>query len=289
MEKANSHGHESDSDNRHTAHGAGQDDLRSRFRYRLKDFDLSAPSSKLDYTRKVFSVVAVRYDVITRLLSFGRDGRWKQIMLARLPKGSAPDAGSAQQLFACLDLACGTGDISRLLAHQYPYGRIDAVDLNPEMLRRARARTDLANIRFHQVNMNELPFDDASYNIVTGGYALRNSPHLATTFREIYRVLKPGGTAAFLEFSTSHVPRLRSIQLKLLGAWGGFWGRLFHGNPEVYSYIAKSLFYYPDFVELPRLMTRIGFRRVHQKRLLFGMLALTFARKAVLDESKVWR
>ena len=69
-------------------------DLRSRFRYRLKDFDLSAPPSKLDYTRKVFSVVAVRYDVITRLLSFGRDGRWKQIMLARLPKNPSPGAGS---------------------------------------------------------------------------------------------------------------------------------------------------------------------------------------------------
>ena len=263
-----------------------RDDLRSRFRYRLKDFDLSAPPSKLDYTRKVFSVVAVRYDVITRLLSFGRDGRWKQIMLARLPRGSVPDAGSTQRSFACLDLACGTGDISRLLAHQYPYGRIDAVDLNPEMLRRARLRTNCANIRFHQADMNVLPFHDASYDIVTGGYALRNSPHLATTFQEILRVLKPGGTAAFLEFSTSPVVRLRSIQLKLLGFWGGFWGWLFHGNPEVYSYIAKSLSYYPDFVELPRLMTRIGFRRIRQKKLLGGMLALTFARKSSEDESK---
>ena len=245
-------------------------DLRSRFRYRLKDFDLSAPVSKLDYTRKVFSVVAVRYDVITRLLSFGRDGRWKKILLSRLPKHPAP---------ACVDLACGTGDISRLLAQRYPGGRVDAVDLNPDMLRRARARTGQANIRFHQVNMNELPFRDSSCEIVTGGYALRNSPHLPTTFDEIFRVLKPGGTAAFLDFSTSHVPRIRDIQLKLLAFWGGLWGWIFHRNPEVYSYIAKSLSYYPDFVELPRMMTGVGFRRVHQKRLLLGMLALTFARK----------
>ena len=238
----------------------------------MKNFDLSAPSSKLDYTRKVFTVVAFRYDVITRLLSFGRDGRWKRIMLSLLPK----DTGSS---FACLDLACGTGDISRLLALRYPGGRVDAVDLNPEMLRRARARTDLPNIRFHQVNMNELPFDDASFDIATGGYALRNSPHLPTTFREIHRVLKPGGTAAFLEFSTSHIPRLRGLQLRLLNAWGGFWGWIFHRNPEVYSYIAKSLSYYPDFVELPLMMAGIGFRRIQQKRLLLGMLALTFARK----------
>jgi len=238
----------------------------------LKNFDLSAPGSKLDYTRKVFTVVAVRYDVITRLLSFGRDGRWKRIMLSLLPKDTASS-------FACLDLACGTGDISRLLALRYPRGRVDAVDLNPEMLRRARAQTDLPNIRFHQVNMNELPFDDASFDIVTGGYALRNSPHLATTFREIHRVLKPGGTAAFLEFSTSPVPRMRGVQLRLLGAWGGFWGWVFHRNPEVYSYIAKSLSHYPDFVALPRMMTDIGFRRVRQKRLMLGMLALTFARK----------
>jgi demethylmenaquinone methyltransferase/2-methoxy-6-polyprenyl-1,4-benzoquinol methylase len=92
-------------------------------------------------------------------------------------------------------------------------------------------------------------------------------------------VLKPGGTAAFLEFSTSHVPRLRGLQLRLLGAWGGVWGWIFHRNPEVYSYIAKSLSYYPDFVELPLMMARSGFSRVRQKRLLLGMLALTFARK----------
>jgi ubiquinone/menaquinone biosynthesis C-methylase UbiE len=47
----------------------------------------------------------------------------------------------------------------------------------------------------------------------------------------------------------------------------------------VYSYIAKSLSYYPDFNELSRMMTAAGFRRVHQKKLLLGMLALTFARK----------
>jgi ubiquinone/menaquinone biosynthesis methyltransferase len=252
-------------------------DLRSRFRYRLKDFDLSAPGSKLDYTRKVFSVVAVRYDVITRLLSFGRDGRWKRIMLARLPVDSARE--NPDRSFACLDLACGTGDISRLLARQYPHGTVDAVDLNPEMLRRAKVRTDLSNIRFHETDMNRLPFGDASYDIVTGGYALRNSPHLPTTFKEVYRVLKPGGTAAFLEFSTSPVPGLRKLQLRLLGAWGGFWGWIFHRNPEVYSYIAKSLSYYPDFIALPRMMTGTGFRQVHQKRLLLGMLALTFARK----------
>ncbi len=244
-----------------------------KFHYYLKDFDLSAPGSKLDYTKKVFTVVAVRYDVITRLLSFGRDGRWKQIMLSLLPKDPAKS-------LACLDLACGTGDISRLLAARYPRGTVDAVDLNPEMLRRARARTNFPNIRFHQANMNELPFEDASYDVVTGGYALRNSPHLATTFREIHRVLKPGGTAAFLEFSTSHVPRLRAVQLRLLGAWGGFWGWIFHRNPEVYSYIAKSLSYYPDSVELPRMMAVTGFLRVRQKKLLLGMLALTFARKA---------
>ena len=92
-------------------------------------------------------------------------------------------------------------------------------------------------------------------------------------------MLKPGGTAAFLEFSTSPSRRLRMIQLRLLGAWGGFWGWIFHRNPEVYSYIAKSLSFYPDFVALPRMMTGIGFRRVHQKKLLLGMLALTFAQK----------
>lgn len=251
-------------------------DGRTRYRQRLKDFDLDLPERKLAYTRLVFSAVARRYDVITRILSFGRDRRWKQLLMQGLPDcGQIPSA-------VCLDLASGTGDIVRLLANRYPHGVIDAVDLNPEMIARARRRlrrAARATITLHLANMNELPFADGRFDVVTGGYALRNAPHLADALREIHRVLKPGGIAAFLEFSTWHAPRVRRLQLRLLELWGGVWGLLLHGNPEVYAYISRSLAKFPDFEELPRTFERAGFRDTRQRRLFGGMLALTFALK----------
>ena len=244
--------------------------MTGRFRLRLKDFDLGSPASKLAYNRDVFTVVAPRYDVITRLLSFGRDGRWKRMLVGRLPDSVSPRA---------LDLACGTGGISRLLAARYPSGNIDAVDINPEMLRRARARTPATNVAYHTAGMQALPFPDQSYDIVTGGYALRNAPSLSQALREIYRVLKPGGIAAFLEFSASSRKPLRRLQYALLRFWGGLWGFLFHGNPEVYSYIAESLSLFPDAVELLALLRSHGFIHPRSRMLLGGFLALTVAQK----------
>lgn len=245
-------------------------ELRGRFRLRLKDFDLGNPVSKLAYNRDVFSVVAPRYDVITRLLSFGRDGRWKRILVGRLPDLTAP---------SIVDLACGTGGISRLLASRYPGGRVDAVDINPQMLLRARARTRAQNVLYHAAGMDELPTADGSVDIVTGGYALRNAPSLTRTLDEIHRVLKPGGTAAFLEFSRSRYAPLSALQISLLRFWGGLWGCLFHGNPEVYSYIAESLSHFPNAADFLALLRSRGFVRARSKMLLGGFLALTFARK----------
>lgn len=243
---------------------------RGRFRLRLKDFNLGNPVSKLAYNRDVFSVVAPRYDVITRLLSFGRDGRWKRILIGRLPNLRNASA---------IDLACGTGGISRLLAARYPAGRVDAVDINPEMLLRARARTRARNVVYHAASMEQLPAADGSADIVTGGYALRNAPSLTRTLDEILRVLKPGGIAAFLEFSRSPRPSLSALQLSLLRFWGGIWGRLFHGNPEVYSYIAESLAHFPHSTDFLALLRRRGFVRARSKMLLGGFLALTLAWK----------
>jgi demethylmenaquinone methyltransferase/2-methoxy-6-polyprenyl-1,4-benzoquinol methylase len=249
------------------------------FTERLADFDLRRPASKRDYNRRVFRAVAPRYGVITRLLSFDMDAWWKRALVAGLPAVAGnprPPGGVSPR---ALDLACGTGDISLLLARRFPGARIEGLDLSPAMLARARRRPGAAGVRFRLGDLDRLPFPAESFHLVTGGYALRNAPDLGRCLGEVFRVLHRGGTAAFLEFNRSPVAWLGRLQVRLLGAWGGLWGLLLHGNPEVYSYIAQTLALFPDRASFERLLRERGFRKVRSLLPPGGFVRLTFARK----------
>lgn len=220
---------------------------------------------KRSFNRKLFDVVALRYDVVTRLLSFGWDQRWKLRMIRRIGRRNPS---------RIVDLATGTGDIARRLAAAYPGAEVVGVDLSEEMLSRARRLTRRAfsgagGIRFIPGDMNRLPFADSSVDLVTGGYALRNAPDLDRALSEVRRVLRPGGRFAFLDFSHNGFPRLW-----LVGFWGRLWGLLLNGNPATYGYIAESLGAYPPPEELLIRFRKAGFSGVRRIPLLFGTMEL---------------
>ncbi|MFP4644340.1 MAG: class I SAM-dependent methyltransferase [Spirochaetales bacterium] len=241
--------------------------------WRVRDSELNEPESKRDYNRKLFSIVAPKYDAITRLLSLGGDLLWKRRLIRLLPSDVPADL---------LDIATGTGDIAESLAERYSDRRIHALDLNPEMLARARSRLRRfgARTRALEADMAHMPFADGSMSVVTGGYALRNAPSLEAAVSEVARVLEPGGTAVFLEFSRSASPLLFAVQFRLLRLWGHFWGLLLHGDPEVYAYIARSLTRFPDRRRFHRMLASYGLPVRYAPRLYFGVLELTVCRKA---------
>ena len=244
------------------------------FTERLADFDLQKPASKRDYNRRVFRAVAPRYAAVTWLLSFGWDALWKRSLVARLPH-RPPETRRTRRVRA-LDLACGTGDLTRLLARRYPGGRVEGLDLSPAMLARARRRRGPENVSYRLGDLHRLPYPAASFDLVTGGYALRNAPDLRRSLREVRRVLRPGGTAAFLDFNRSPRPWLGRLQVLALRWWGGLWGRLLHGNPEVYAYIAETLALFPDRARFEALLGELGFRRVRSRLPPGGFVSLTF-------------
>lgn len=244
--------------------------MNPRFTLRIGDH-LESPEKKRHYNRHVFTEIAPRYQFITRALSFGRDTAWKRRLIASLPSHEAPE---------CVDLACGTGDLSLLLARRYPHGAITGVDITPAMLELAGRRNKPTNVRFLEQDMVRLDFAHASVDIVTGGYALRNAPDLGSAIHEIRRILKSGGTCAFLDFSRPQTKLLDRLEYVLLKVWTGFWGILLHRNHEVYGYIAESLRRFPDRVRLRRQFAESGFTLVQSRLLMFGIVEMLIFRKA---------
>ena len=224
---------------------------------------LSDPQQKRELNEQLFGVVAPRYDAITRVLSFNRDRVWKQRMVEALPPKTAP---------VCLDLACGTGDITFRLASKYPNGRIIGLDLTELMLERARARGTVPNIHFQRGDMGRTGLDSGSVDIVTGGYALRNAGDLREALAEICRVLRPGGIGCFLDFSKPSRRTLQKVEALLLKFWGGLWGWIFHGDPGVYTYIAESLARFPDRRQLAMMFRSLGFEVQSSELCFFGIV-----------------
>ena len=110
---------------------------------------LRTPTAKREYNELLFAEVAKRYDLVTRALSLGRDQAWKRALLDSLPTSPRP---------VCVDLACGTGDVSFALAQRYPQGTVCGIDLTPEMLHIAQARNRFPNVTLELGDMHQLPF-----------------------------------------------------------------------------------------------------------------------------------
>ena len=209
----------------------GQDSVRPGLRA-----SLSTPDAKGRYVRRLFSTIADRYDLITVLLSYGQDQRWKRRLsaLAQVEPG-----------IKALDLACGTGDIAFALSAKG--ATTTALDITPRMLELAAAKQSRANPpRWVAGDMMALPFASARFDLVTTGYGIRNVPILKTAIEEIHRVLKPGGLFLSLDFNRPGNALVRAVYLAYLTVVGSALGFVLHGDPDTYRYIPESIRRYPE-------------------------------------------
>jgi demethylmenaquinone methyltransferase/2-methoxy-6-polyprenyl-1,4-benzoquinol methylase len=217
--------------------------------------------------RGMFSVVAPRYDFITRVFSYGMDGRWKRTGVARVALPPRP---------VILDLASGTGDFSLLVKGSYPGSRAVAVDLTERMLQLARRNgVDCAVCG----DAEALPFADGAFDCVFVGYGLRNFPDLRRSLREIERVTRPGGLLVTLDFFLPANRLFRPLYLAYLYAQGTFWGLLLHGRPRTYTYIPDSLRSFVSIDELSSLLRQNGYQVVDSNRYILGGIGLHWAAK----------
>ena len=229
---------------------------------------LATESSKAAYVRRLFHTIAGRYDLITRLLSYGQDQRWKR----RLVRLAAPRPG-----IRALDLASGTGDIALALAAQGC--RVVALDITERMLQLARAKEPGGGVAFVAGDMMALPFPAASFDLVTTGYGIRNVPRIESAIDEIGRVLKPGGVLLSLDFNRPSNPAMRAVYLVYLTAVGSVLGWALHRDPDTYRYIPESIRRYPGADAVAGLLARAGFDDCRVVPLLSGLMAINSARR----------
>jgi len=229
---------------------------------------LASPESKAPYVRRLFHTIADRYDLITRLLSYGQDQRWKRLLV---------DMSGAGPSIPALDLACGTGDIAFGLAARG--ARVAGLDLTLRMLQLARAKTPPAPaVAFLAGDMMALPFADASFDLVTAGYGLRNVPRIEPAIAEIRRVLRPGGRLLSLDFNRPSNPLVRGVYLGYLTLVGSALGWVLHRDPDTYRYIPESIKRYPGASGVAALLERAGFTDCRVVPLLGGLMAINVAR-----------
>jgi len=225
------------------------------------------PHAKRQYVRQLFATIADRYDLITRVLSYGQDARWK----ARLVSMAEVRAGER-----ALDLACGTGDIAFAVAARG--ARAVGLDITHRMLQLAQAKSPAA--RFITGDMTSLPIRSASFDLVTTGYGLRNVPDLDAAIDEIARVLRPGGRLLSLDFNRPESAVVRAAYLAYLTGVGATLGWLLHRDPDTYRYIPASIRRYPGARGVAARMEQRGFAKVRIVPLLFGLMTLHAAERA---------
>jgi demethylmenaquinone methyltransferase/2-methoxy-6-polyprenyl-1,4-benzoquinol methylase len=229
---------------------------------------LDDPATRQRYVTAVFDLIAPRYDAFTRWFSFGMDARWKREVV-RLATSAAPADSKRGPSF--VDLACGTGDIAFAIAT--PARRTFAFDVSLEMLDRASRRgsaTNHAVVRLAGGDMVALPLANASVDVVTIGYGLRNAPDVDAALDEVTRILRPGGHLVTLDFFRPASPLWRALFLGYLGVAGNLYGWAWHREPAAYGYITRSIQRFLTADELTIRLEARGFTVYHVGRKLLG-------------------
>jgi demethylmenaquinone methyltransferase / 2-methoxy-6-polyprenyl-1,4-benzoquinol methylase len=217
------------------------------------------------WVRDMFDRVAPRYDLLNHLLSLNIDKLWRRRAVARVqPVLDRADARVA-------DLCCGTGDLMLALRAR-ARARVLGSDFSHAMLVRARQKSSSA--RVFEADALRLPVRDASLDLVTAAFGFRNLANYDTGLREFRRVLRPGGIAAILEFSTPPNPLFARLygwySNRVLPRIGG----AISGAPNAYRYLPESVRKFPGPEELATMMRGAGFRDVRWERMTFGIVAL---------------
>ena len=228
--------------------------------------------SKGEQVQQMFDNIAPAYDFMNRAMTFGLDRAWLKALLREAAKGEPVDV---------LDLATGTGDVALALRRRLPGANICGLDLSEGMLEIARRKNERANagITFIQGDCLATGLPDSSADLITIAYGVRNFQDLQAGYREMARVLRPGGKLCVLELAQPANPVLKAGYRAYTSTLIPLAGRLMSKDSRAYSYLPESVAAVPQRAAMTAQMEQAGLAEARFKALIPGVCVLYTATK----------
>ena len=230
--------------------------------------------AKTEQVREMFDSIAPAYDFMNRAMTFGIDKCWRA-KAVRMIKAYAPKT--------ILDVATGTGDLAIKLARTLHPEKITGIDLSKGMIAIGEKKVAEAGfdniINFVAGDCLKLPFNEAQFDCITVAYGVRNFEHLDQGYREMYRVLRPGGVLCVIELSTPTSPIVKPFYRLYTRFIIPTMGRLVSKDVRAYSYLPESIAAVPQGNDMLQLMRDAGFSNCSFTRLTFGTCTIYMAVK----------
>lgn len=239
----------------------------------------SAVGEKREAVRGMFNRIAPTYDLLNRLLSLGIDKLWRRSTITGM---------NLDERSIVLDLACGTGDLSFAAAERGVMS-ILAVDPSREMLRRAALKLRFEGTRTYFVEAfgEEIPLRSGLCSHAMIAFGIRNVQERQRAFAEVYRILKPGGIFAILEFTPMDRKLVSTVFnlyfQKILPGVGGMISR----DREAYRYLPESVAKFVTSDDLVREAGEAGFSLVSKRAFSFGIATSILLRKPAAEVSQL--
>lgn len=229
--------------------------------------------SKKDQVENMFNTIAPRYDFLNHVLSMGIDKGWRRKAINLLRKDNPR---------LILDVATGTADFA-IAANQLRPDNIEGIDIAEKMLEAGRVKVRQKGldkvIRLTQADSEKIPFGDNTFDAITVGFGVRNFEHLEIGLKEMYRVLKPGGTALVLEFSAPTSFPVKQLYQFYFHNVLPVIGKLVSKDNSAYHYLPESVAAFPSGNDFLQLYRNAGFVETEQIRLTFGIASIYIGKK----------
>lgn len=230
--------------------------------------------NKTQQVREMFDNIAPAYDFMNRAMTFGIDRIWRR---------KAVDMLKAHPHSTILDVATGTGDLAILLARRTDATAITGIDLSEGMIavgQRKIADAGLSDrITLHAGDSLAMPWETHSFHAVTVAYGVRNFENLLQGYREMLRVLRPGGTITVIELSTPTSPIIKPLYHLYTRHIIPIVGRMVSKDVRAYAYLPESIAAVPQGPEMTAIMNQAGFTDTRYRRLTFGTCTIYTGRK----------
>ena len=224
---------------------------------------------------EMFDAIAPAYDFMNTMMTGGLHVHWRNKAL-KMAAARLPESGPER----ALDVACGTGDVSFRLHELFPETHVTGLDLSAGMLKIAKEKLSRMNqearehVSFIEGDSLNMPFADDTFDLLTVAYGVRNFERLEDGYREMRRVMKPGGVICVIELSEPANAPIKSLYRLYSRNVIPLAGRMVSHDTRAYSYLPESIAACPQRGEMTAMMKRAGFRDTSYKSLTLGVITI---------------